>query len=284
MAVQGGPNWSTKDYFDPWPGIQMGMARRQQADQRERNKVSDARAEEDQKMQQAEMLARMGVPPVQAPGGGIDWNATAQAAQMKQEMGKQAQALATYHAWTGGPTSLTQEEDALRQLPEYQQTYRMVGAMKAQKEAERIAVMEQIGARGQAALKVAEQRGENVSKPQATMTRKLPDGTTVRVPMSPEEAMKMGQPEGGATAPGDKWQEAIDAILRFKDAGESIDVTTDSEGFPKVTKAGKMDFWNTADPSNKKGYDDEIEKIMKRSGKKEGPKSGGGRPMIVIPR
>lgn len=277
-------NWTTQDYFNPFPGIQMGMARRQQAEQSERNKVTDARAAEDAAMRQADQLARMGVDPVQAPGGGIDWNATAQAARMKQEMGKQAQALASYHAWTGGPASMTEEENALTQLPEYQQTYRMVAAMKAQKEAENLATMEQIGARTQGALDVAKQRGENASRPTATVTRKLPDGTTVRIPVDPDEAMKMGQSEGGAAPQGDKWQDAIDAILRFKDSGDAIDVTTDAEGFPKVTKAGKLDFFNTASKSKPKSYDDEIAKIMKRSGKTEAPKSGGGRPMIVIPR
>ncbi len=277
-------NWTTQDYFDPWPGIQMGLARRQQADQAERAKVADARAAEDAQMRQADQLARMGVDPVPAPGGGIDWNATAKAARMKQEMGKQAQALASYHAWTGGPTSLTQEEDALRQLPEYQQTYRMVAAIKAQKEAENLATLEQIGARTQGALDVAKQRGENASRPSATVTRKLPDGTTVRIPVDPGEAMQMGQSEGSAEPKTDKWQDAIDAILRFKDAGEAIDVTTDSEGYPKVTKAGKLDFWNSASKSSPKSYDAEIAKIMKRSGKTEAPKSAGGRPMIVIPR
>lgn len=287
MAVQGGPNWSTKDYFDPWPGIQMGMARRQQAEQSDRNKVNDARTAENDRMRQAEVLSQMGVDPIPGPSGGIDWSATVKAARMKQELGKQAQALATFHAWSGGPTSLTQEEDALRQTPEYQQTYRAVSAVKAQEDARQLAIQEQIAARGREALKVAEQRGTNASKPSATITRKLPDGSTVRIPVSPEDALKMGQPGDGQPAKGDKWQEAIEKVKRFKAAGQAIDVEIDDNGFPKISKS-HVPFTHDASPSDAGSYDRIIEQIMERGGSKDAPapKSdmGGKRPMITIPR
>lgn len=293
MALNTQPGWTTKDYFDPWPGIEMGMRRRDQSNreqmQREGMKradldraVQDQRYKEEQAMRQADALARMGVDPVPAAGGGIDWTATSKAAREKAEMAKNAEALATQHAWSGGPTQLSQEEYAITQTPEYQRTYRMVGALKAQKDAEQAARMEQIGARGAAALQVAEQRGENANRPMAYITRETPNGT-VRIPVDPQEAMRMGQEAGGA-GKADRWQEAIDKITRFRDEGVPIDIEMDDEGFPKVSKSWMS---HDASPKSKGSYDRAIEKIMKRSGKTVPAPSTNpiaARPMLTIPR
>ena len=293
MALNVQPGWTTKDYFDPWPGIEMGMRRREQSNreqlQRDDRKrmdldraVQDQRYKEEMAMRQADALARMGVDPVPAAGGGIDWTATGKAARAKAEMAKNAEALATQHAWSGGPTQLTQEEYAMTQTPEYQRTYRMVGALKAQRDAEQAARMEQIGARGAAALQVAEQRGENANRPMAYITRETPDGT-VRIPVDPQEAMRMGQDAGGR-GKADRWQEAIDKITRFRDEGIAIDIDTDDEGFPKVSKSWVS---HDASPSAKGSYDRAIEKIMKRSGKTvPAPATNpiGAPKLLTIPR
>lgn len=276
-------NWTTRDYYDPFPGLQAGM---QMAAQREgmrsnraaegRAAASDARAAEDQKMRQADMLARMGVDPVMSPEGGIDWQATGVIAQKKAQLTKEAEGLGTMHAWTGVQGPLTEGEAALSQTPEYQRAFRMASTQKAIADAQRAAQMEQIGARGEAALEVARQRGENASKPQATITRKLGDGSTVRIPVDPSEAMQMGEKPAPET---DKWDQAIDTITRFRDAGEPIDIELDAEGFPKISKSR---LWHSASPGNKGSYDAAIDQIRKRAGKSGAPQGTGGKPRIRI--
>lgn len=273
-------NWTTRDYYDPFPGLQAGM---QMAAQREgvrsnraaeaRAATMDARALEDQKMRQAEMLSRMGVDPVLSPEGGIDWQATGVAAQKKAQLTKEAEGLGAMHAWTGVQGPLTEGEAALSQTPEYQRAFRMASTQRAIAEAQRAAQMEQIGARAEAALEVAKQRGENANKPTATITRELPDGTTVRIPVDPAEARQMGaKPEGGP----DRWDEAIDTITRFRDAGQPIDIELDDDGFPKISKSR---FWHSASPGDKGSYDKAVQDIQRRRGRV--PSQGTGRKPIV---
>lgn len=292
MALNTSRGWTTQDYFDPFPGIAAGQAsarlasentaRRDAAkeravnaaveDQRYREGVTerkdirtenDRRYREEQAMRQADALARMGVEPVLRPDGTTDWQATGKAAILKQEIGKQAQSLGVMHAWQGGPTSFTQEEYALTQTPEYQQAYRMAAAEKAQRDAQYAAQLEQIGARGKAQLDVAGQRG-----PSAYITRDLPGGGNVRIPVSPEDAMQMGAPsgDGSAAAKNDAAIESeIQKMDRLISSGSGVDFEIDANGMPKITKSH---YFNAASPSNKKSVDDLRAKLvgMKKGG------------------
>lgn len=266
-------NWTTRDYYDPFPGLQAGMQMAAQREGVRSNRVAEAQRLEEQQMRQADMLSRMGVDPVMAPEGGIDWKATGIAARQKEQLTKEAQGMAALHAWAGVQGPLTEAEAALTQTPEYQQAFRMASTQKAIADAKAAAEMEQIGARAQAALDVAKQRGENANKPTATITRELPDGTTVRIPVDPAEARQMGaKPEGGP----DRWDEAIDTITRFRDAGQPIDIELDDDGFPKISKSR---FWHSASPGDKGSYDKAVQDIQRRRGRV--PSQGTGRKPIV---
>lgn len=288
-------NWTTQDYFNIWPGLQAGMQMRGQRENREALTRREAADAEDRQMRQADAVARMGVPPVMGPQGGIDWQATGQAAIQRQKITRAAEAMGVMHAWGAGPSgAMTEEEVVITQTPEYQNAFRAASAVRAQQEAKAAAELEQIGARESAELAIAKAKGENVSPPRATVTTKLPDGTTVRIPMSPEEAAAF-QPAAGAGAGGgarkvDRIQEAIDAVARFQSSGTAIDVEVDEQGFPKVTKSRAF---HDASPKNPRSYDDVIQKILRmRPGgapAQEVQRSpGGGRgtnsPMISIPR
>lgn len=250
------PAWTTKDYFDPFPGIAAGMAgarlaedvaaRRDSAKERaldravgdQRYAQEQQRYAQEQQMRQAEMLSRMGVDPVVGANGGIDWTATSKAARAKMELMREAESLGATHGWNGGPSSLTQQEYALTQTPEYQRSYRSAALLRQQEEFKRLAQMEQIAARGQAQLAVAKQRGDNATQPSATVTEKSPDGlTTIRRPATAEE-LAGRRPGDGSTV--DPWDQAAATLDTFKD-NEEVNLVGGGEGEPP--KIQKDDIW-----------------------------------------
>lgn len=299
--MQAGQVWTTKDYFDPWPGFYAGLAQRQanQSDQRmaadqqeratrERERQTEAKAIAEQRdMQQARALAEMNVDPVRNPDGSVDWKSTGMAARQRKELGMQASTLGRLHAVQGGPTSLTQEEYALSQLPEYQQAYRIGTVEKAERDAKQAAELEQIGLRTRGSLEVAQERNR-VPEAMATVREEMDDGTVVtrKVPSSQLGAIEQNAGPGDATA--NKWKSVIESIQRFEQAGIPIDVDYNDQGFPTVSKSWMN---HDASPKDKGSYQRLITEFMKRAGKSGAAPvpagaapAGGSKPMIVIPR
>ena len=269
------PAWTTKDYFDPFPGIAAGMAgarlsedvsaRREASKERAVDRASaDRRYADEQRFRQAQTLAQWGVEPVIGPDGTPDWNATARAANAKLEMAKNAESLGAAHGWAGGPTSLTQQEYALSQTPEYQRAYRSAATLRSQQEAQRAAQLEQIAARGQAQLAVAEER--STKGPSAYATKTLPDGTVVRMPITSEDAKSMTGDSTGNQP--DKIEQAIEKATRLKEAGIPFNLGNDSEGFPTITK-GSSWWFHDAGP-DKPGSADAVIQQLER--KRKNPK------------
>jgi len=285
-------NWKVSDYWDAEPGVRMGLAIRETRNREAAQKqmAVDRAAQlqiqrQQQAMQQAQAMSQLGVPPVMTADGQIDWMATAQEAQRKRQTDEAASALAEQHAWTGGPVQMTPEEQALALTPEYGKTYRKIAAERGRKEAEQAAIIEQIGHRVQGQIDAARERGKNVTGATATVTKDLPGGGTIRVPVSQEEAKGMLGDRMG-TGQKDKVQEALDDLDRFEQAGLPVDLEWNSKGFPVVTKSA---FWHRAQKSKQGSYEAVRQEIIKRAGlEKPAPQGGstnvlGSRPMLVYP-
>lgn len=293
--MQAGQVWTTKDYYDPWPGFYAGLAQKQsgQADQRlamqqqeqsnaERQRQEQAKIQaEARDMQQARVISELNVDPVRRPDGSIDWQSTGQAARMRKELAGQAATLGRLHAAQGGPSSLTQPEYALTQLPEYQEAYRLGTIQKAESDAKQAAVLEQIGLRAKGNLDVANER----NRPMATVTEELPDGRKISQRMPADEADQLRN-AAPASPTDQKWNSVIENIQRMEQAGVPIDVDYNDQGFPVISKSWMN---HDASPKDKGSYQRLVTEFLKRAGMQApkgnaGAPTGGSSPMIVIPR
>jgi len=116
--------WTTKDYFDPWPGWYAGLAKRQVVNSEQNSKFDQSMRKDSASFRNAQELGRLGVPAVTAPDGSIDWQATQDTAR-KVEQGKEmASRLGRLHGMIGGPSSWDSEEEyQLSTTPEYKTGY-----------------------------------------------------------------------------------------------------------------------------------------------------------------
>lgn len=129
--------WKTSDYFDPWPGVQAGLARRRQNEsefqfrQLQKQHALDKAAEdkyrsEQMAMEAGQLSARLGVQPVMGADGRFDPVGTAKAGVLKKATDEAAIGLAHKHAAMADMTGTdeffpTAEEQKLMQEPLYRQ-------------------------------------------------------------------------------------------------------------------------------------------------------------------
>jgi hypothetical protein len=263
MAITGGPNWSTKDYFDPFPGMEAGARRRQQNENERATKVREAQSaqeqgmrREDAAMRQADALARMGVDPVMGPDGKTDWQATGKLATLKDQITKQAVSLGTLHGWAGPMGPLTEQETALTQTPEYQNALRMAGSLREQADQKRIAEQELEGIRAKNRAEAAAAEADARAKSAENVARIRAGKTSGAIPKSDDEMR----------------QAAIDDAIRLTDAKLRAKLTFDKQGHPVVQKEDKD--WGGFGSEKPPLTEQELEAMKAKLGRKGGKSSG----------
>lgn len=280
-------NWTTKDYFDPIPGWEIGLKARalnQQQDaqrqgmemRREENATQAQQAAEGIKMRQAEILSRMDVEPVMGADGGIDWVGTRQRKQVKDDLNTRATALGQLHGLQP-PTSISQEENQLMQSPQYQKAMAETMMKKRMADDKQAAVLEQIENRGKAMIEQIEERNQRQGAGlHGTVSGVDPNNPEQRISfqIGADEARQRLQ-GGQAQAAPDKFEQAYERLQKAEGSGEFLDFDTDKDGNPVITKSGSWGF-HDAKPSDPASYD-KLRKKMDAMRKKN--LNGGGAPL-----